>query len=130
MIINVPMPLNIANGSHGHWATRKKQKDAYFRALDIYQAVGKIPKPPAKPFAMTRIAVVMYLANRMDADNTMRRCKWPLDWLKTRGYIKDDSPKHLDWADIPEQIIKRSGQYRIVFTLSEGLTPAVKKELA
>ncbi len=118
LVITVPMPINISNGGHYHWRTTYKQKTAYINALDMRQIARLIPRPPAVPFPRARISAVMHLANRMDADNAMRRCKWPLDWLKTRGYIADDSPKVLDWAGFPEQVVKRDGDYRITFTLT------------
>lgn len=119
LVITVPMPRNIGNGSHGHWAVRDKQRKAYLSALDQLQGAGMIPPPPPKPFARARIDSVMHLANMSDHDNAMRRHKWPLDWLRTRGYLVDDGPKHLEWVSFPEQRVKRDGNYRIVLTLHE-----------
>jgi hypothetical protein len=59
----------------------------------------------------------MHLGAMMDHDNALRRHKWPLDWLKTRRYIVDDSPAHLNWKSFPEQRVKRDGNYRIDLTL-------------
>jgi len=117
--ITVPMPLNIGNGSHGHWATRDNQRKAYLRTLDTLQAAGKIPAPPSKPFERARLDSVMYLARQMDPDNAARRHKWVLDWLRTRGYIVDDSPKHLEWVSFPEQRVKRRDMYEIALTLTK-----------
>ncbi len=113
------MPLNIGNGGHYHWRTRSNQRKAYLKALDQRQAAKLIPPPPPTPFARARIDSVMHLANVMDKDNAMRRHKWVLDWLKTRGYITDDNDKHLDWVSFPEQRVKRDGNYRIELTLTE-----------
>ena len=93
--ITVPMPRNIGNGSHGHWAVRNKQRVAYLKALDTLQAAGMIPAPPPKAFERVKLDSIMHLAAQMDVDNAMRRHKSVLDWLKTRGYIVDGSPKHL-----------------------------------
>ncbi len=60
----------------------------------------------------------MHLSNQMDVDNALRRHKWILDWLKTRGYVVDDSPKHLEWVSFPEQRVKRDGNYRVELTLT------------
>jgi hypothetical protein len=117
--ITVPMPLNIANGSHGHWAIRDKQRKAYLKALDTLQLVKQIPAPPEKPFARVRLDSIMHLARQMDPDNAARRHKWVLDWLRTRGYIVDDSPKCLEWVSFPEQHVKRDGNYRIELTLKK-----------
>lgn len=113
-----PMPRNIGNGGHYHWRTRHNQKLAYIKALDALQAVGKLPPPPKERIQRARVDSVMHLASQMDHDNALRRHKWVLDWLKTRGYIADDSPKHLEWVSFPEQRVKRNGNYRIALTLT------------
>lgn len=122
--LTFPMPLNIGNGSHGHWRTRHAQRIAYLKALDSLQLVGKIPPPPPRAYDCVRLDSIMHLANQMDVDNALRRHKWILDWLKTRGYIADDSPKHLVWVSFPEQRVKRDGNYRVELTLTPlGSTP-------
>jgi hypothetical protein len=115
--IVVPMPPNIGNGSHGHWAVRNKQRTAYLKALDMLQAVGQIPPPPTKPLERVELDSVMRLSRMMDHDNAVRRHKWVLDWLKTRRYIADDSPAHLTWTSFPEQQIKRWDRYEIILEL-------------
>lgn len=119
LALRVPMPLNIGNGSHGHWATRDKQRKAYLKALDMLQAAQRIPPPPPEPFGRVKLDSVMHLASMMDHDNAVRRHKWALDWLRTRGYIVDDSPKCLEWVSFPEQRVKRTGEYSIELTLME-----------
>lgn len=117
LTLEVPMPPNIANGRQ-HWRVKLNAKHAYYNALDMLQAAGKIPAPPSKPIARAKIDAVMHLANRMDTGNAMHRAeKWPCDWLKTRGYIVDDSPAHLEWLSFPEQHVRRDGNYRIIFSL-------------
>ena len=113
------MPRNIANGSHGHWRVREAQRKAYRAVLDMLQLTKQITPPPATPFARARIDSVMHLANQMDVDNALRRHKWVLDWLKTSGYITNDSPTCLEWVSFPEQRVKRDGNYRIDITLVE-----------
>ncbi len=118
LTLTFPMPRNIGNGSHGHWRARHAQRVAYFRALDMLQLLGKIPAPPTSPHGRVRVDSIMHLANQMDVDNALRRHKWILDWLKTRGYIADDSPKHLEWVSFPEQRVKRDGNYRVELSLT------------
>ncbi len=60
----------------------------------------------------------MYLGGAMDDDNAMARHKPLLDWLKTRGYIADDRKKNIVWEGLPEQIVKRDGNYRIELTIT------------
>lgn len=115
--LTFPMPLNIGNGAHGHWRTRHNQRVAYLKALDMLQAAGKIPAPPPRAFDRVRLDSIMHLARQMDVDNALRRHKWCLDFLKTRGYIVDDSPKHVEWVSFPEQRVKVNGDYKIVLTL-------------
>ena len=116
--LTVPMPLNIGNGSHGHYMVRHKQKLAYWKALDTMQAAKLIPAPPATPLDRVTLDSVMHLGAMMDHDGSVRRHKWILDWLKTRQYIVDDSPKHLTWVSFPEQRVKRDGNYRVDLTLT------------
>jgi hypothetical protein len=117
--ITVPMPPNIANGSHGHWAVRDKQRKAYLKALDMWQLVKRIPPPPKQPLQRVSVDSVMHLSRAMDQDNAMRRHKWVMDWLTTRGYIADDGPKHLTWVSFPEQRVKMRDEYVIELQLTE-----------
>jgi hypothetical protein len=114
--ITVPLPLNLAN-SRCHWRVKDKQRKAYFDALDWLALAKMIPAPPKQPLDSITLSVVMHLARQMDHDNAAARCKWPIDWLKTRRYIVDDSPAHLRWASFPEQRVKRDGNYRIELSL-------------
>lgn len=124
----VPMPPNIANGSHGHWRTRHNAKLAYWETLDMAQGrtliAGKvaymIPYPPKRPWGKATIRAVMHLGGAMDDGNAMRRLKWTEDWLVTRGYLADDRKQVLTWAGFPEQVVKRDGNYRIEITLERG----------
>ena len=129
LTFTLPMPPNIANGSHGHWRARHREKVSYWADLDIVAAMcrtdgwahatdWRIPGPPAEPFARATIASTMHLGAAMDDSNAMRRHKWVEDWLKTRGYIVDDRKKCLTWTGFPEQIVKRDGNYRLVLTLT------------
>ncbi len=115
--LTVPMPVNISNSDRG-WRVRIGQKKAYFRALDTLQLLGRIPAPPRRALDGVTLDSIMHLARQMDVDNAMRRHKWVLDWLKTRGYIVDDSPAHLTWVSFPEQRVKRDGNYCIELTLT------------
>lgn len=117
MTIIMPMPMNLGNGSHGHWSSLYGKKKRYWSDLDMRQLTKQIPLAPHSAFNFVRVSSVMYLGARMDYDGAMRRHKWPMDWLTTRGYIVDDSPKHVEWTGFPQQIIKRGQFYRIELTL-------------
>jgi len=125
----LPLPKNIANGSHGHWRARHREKLLYWADLDLALACNcnkgwrhvtdyRLPPPPYEPFAKASIRSRMYLGAAMDDSNAMRRHKWIEDWLKTRGYIKDDRRSCLKWEGFPEQVIRRDGNYRVEITLT------------
>ena len=118
--ITVPMPPNIGNGGHYHWRTRDNQRKLYLATLDARQAAGLVPRPPKKPMTKARLRSVMHLGAAMDDDNAMRRHKWVLDWLRTRGYIADDKKKCLTWAGFPEQHVNRRDEYTIDLTLESA----------
>ena len=121
MKLVLPLPPNIANGSHGHWATRHKAKLAYWRECDMRAVANLIPGSPAAPPQRARIAVTLYLWAHMDDSNVMRRLKWVEDWLTTRGYIVDDSRKHLEYAGLPAQVIDRKNpRVELTIEATEG----------
>jgi hypothetical protein len=114
-----PVPPNLTNRRSGasHWAVRGREKKHYLGRCDSIQLVGMLPEPPASPLERAIVSSVMYLGNSMDDDNALARHKWPLDWLKTRGFIADDRRTCIKWKSLPDQIIKRDGNYRIEITL-------------
>ncbi len=116
----LPMPENIANkgSGRGHWAIQHRARKAYHAHLDLLLAGGILPPPPPTPLAKATISAVMTLHNPMDEGNAIHRAeKWPCDWLKTRGYIVDDSKKHLKWAGLPVQRISRKNAPCLELTL-------------
>lgn len=118
LTISFPMPPNLTNaGSHGHWRIKGNEKKRFLALCDERQAAGLLPPPPKCAFQKAILSSVMHLGHAMDDDNALARHKWPLDWLKTRGYIVDDRRKCVRWIALPEQIIKRDGNYRIEITL-------------
>ena len=114
-----PMPPNLTNrvSGHSHWSVRGREKKAYLALCDQCQLIGRLPKPPKHPIQEASVSSVMYLGSAMDDDNALARHKWALDWLKTRGFIVDDRRKCIRWSGLPEQVIKRDGNYRIEITL-------------
>lgn len=103
----MPLPPNLAN-ARMHHMVKHRAKVEYWRHLDLLLAGGILPPPPAAPLKKATITATMTLHNPMDDGNAANRAeKWPCDWLKTRGYIVDDSRKHLRWTGFPEQRITR-----------------------
>ena len=117
-----PMPPNLTNRRSGasHWAVRGREKKDYLAQCDQRQNAGLIPPPPKTPFKQALISSWMLLGGAMDDDNALARHKWPLDWLKTRGYIVDDRRTCVKWTGLPEQEVKRGVDYRLEITLTEA----------
>lgn len=118
--LTVPMPPSITNasGASRHWRSVYQKKMEYWDQLDLRLAYKAIPKPPETPIMKAHIRSIMYLGGAMDDDNAMARHKPLLDWLKHKGYIADDRRKNLTWEGLPEQIVKRDGNYRITLVLT------------
>lgn len=126
----VPMPVNFTNPrsrKSRHWRQAHRDKMALWTVLDVIQScgrlqlasiVGRIPRPPREPFARVSMRSTMYLGGAMDDDNALARHKPLLDWLKTRGYLADDRKKNIVWQGLPEQVVKRDGNYRIELELT------------
>lgn len=112
----LPMPENIANKGM-HWAVKNKRRKAYLAHCDLLQQGGILPAPPAAPLKKATLSVTMTLHNPMDDDNATARIKWAQDWLKTRGYIVDDSKKHLTLLGHPTQRISRKNAPCLELTL-------------
>jgi hypothetical protein len=111
------MPPTLSNSSKlrsRHWRALEREKKGYRQTLDYLQLLGELPPPPATPFARATLRSTMHLGAAMDEDNAVNRHKWPIDWLRTRGYIASDRRSGLRWEGFPEQVIKRDLNYRLV----------------
>jgi len=110
-----PMPLNLAN-ARMHWRQKTRSHDAWkMRALVGERGLRVRPK---RPMERVRVTAILYLGRGvMDHDNAVARLKWCLDFLKERGLIVDDAPKHLTLTGIPEQ--RQGTPKRVVLTLEE-----------
>jgi hypothetical protein len=116
--LTLPMPENVGN-ARLHWRTKNRAKNDYLAACDALQARNAVPAPPPVPLPRATIAAAMVLGGHMDDDNAMARLKWPIDWLKTRGYIADDRRKNLTWTGFPSQHVTRKQPPSVTLTLTE-----------
>lgn len=116
LIFRMPLPLNLAN-ARLHHMVKHRAKVEYWRHLDLLQAGGILPPPPKVPLAKAIMTAHFTMPNAMDDDNAMARAKHAVDWLKTRGYIVDDSRKYLKWGGIPTQRISRKNEPCLELTL-------------
>lgn len=119
--ITVPMPPSFANasGRSRHWRTVAREKRRYLNLLDGLWLSKQIPEAPAVPLGKVQITATMYVGGQHDQDNLVSRCKWPIDWIATRGFVKND--RHVEWHSFPRQVVKRGQEYRIEFVLREIL---------
>ena len=112
----LPLPPNRAN-ARGHWWKQHRQKKDYFYTLDLRVMLRKLPGAPEVPWERAELAAHLYVHNRYDDDNAVSLCKFPIDWLVSRGYLVDDKRAHLRLAGIPWQTIDRDDP-RMVLTLT------------
>lgn len=113
--LTFPLPVNLAN-SRLHWGAKlRKHQEWKTRAIVGERGL----RGRHRPMQQVRVSAVFYLGRGplSDADNITARLKWPLDFLKERGLIVDDGPKHLTLAGIPEQ--RQGNPKRLVLTLEE-----------
>lgn len=121
LVLELPMPelqTNSRRGRSRHWRMIHKEKLAYWDLLDMYVVLNRIPDAPDSPIASATIRSTMHLGGAMDDDNAIARHKQAIDWLRKRRYIADDRRKNLRWESLPEQIVKRDGNYRLVLTIT------------
>lgn len=131
LIITLPLPPNMANARYqGHWRSKKRRRLQYLDFADATAAILHTARRP-KPIGCeqwridapqitdpARLSFVLYVGNRMDDDNALARCKWPIDWLVANGYLVDDKPAHCRMT-IPEQIITRKKtEQRVVIIIA------------
>lgn len=116
----MPLPPSLTNASgksRVFWSVERAKKD-YWRECDRWRGEGRIPPRPLLPYRRAWLAVRMYLGGAMDDDNATARAKWALDWLVKHRYLLSDRRTCLRWRGLPEQIVSRSHEYRLVLTLS------------
>lgn len=113
--LTFPMPLNLAN-ARMHWA-KKMRTHQEWKTRAIVGERGL--RGRHRPMQRVKVTAVFYIGGGgyCDPDNITARLKWPLDLLKERKLIADDSPRHLTLAGIPEQ--RQGKPRRVVLTLEE-----------
>ena len=118
LVFTFPMPDKClyANG-RGHWATKSKAKKALWAMCDILVHGKILPKRPKKPWNKAIVTSRMTVGAMHDEDNAINRHKPILDWLVKRGYLVDDSRKHLTWGGFPVQRVSRKNTPEIELTL-------------
>lgn len=107
LLFVVPLPPNMAN-SRMHWRTKERFRADYFARLDFMYAARMLPRVPVTgTWASATVRADLHMPNAMDEDNSVARCKWPLDWIVRKGYLQDDNRKALKWESFPAQTLTR-----------------------
>ncbi len=86
--LTLPKPPSLNKWYSGkHWAIRKKQKESYSES--IKEQLDSIDK-----FTMDRFKVDVQYNCRYDVDNAITCVKFLADYLRSDGYVIDDTPKY------------------------------------
>lgn len=115
--IVLPLPPNLSN-SRFHWRTRLKAKKDYLSMCELEASQFLVRVPWHVAPEKVQISAHFILGGRSDIDNLFGRLKFPLDFLVRSHILKDDSPKHLEWASIPTQEVTRKKPYSLTLTLT------------
>ena len=118
----LPLPLNLAN-SRLHYMIKHRAKKRYWEALDMLQLTRQIPAPPSEPIQSVTIGHTWHVGNRMDPDNAYARLKFPLDWLRTRGYIIEDREENVTLSPPKQHIDRKSPRLELTITETKGAKP-------
>ena len=105
------LPAQVANGSHGHWSTRR---GIYQRAkLGAYVAALDARWRPVRGRARLDIVLVFPQHRRRDTDNLYARCKGLVDGIKP--FIVDDAT---EWLELHVSARVEPGRRAVEMTLS------------
>jgi hypothetical protein len=92
--LTLPLPPNLLN-SRLHWRVKHAAKNRFYQTCDNLQMAKAVPAPGGPALKRARVTIRAFTHQAMDKDGLYGRMKWVLDWLVTRGYLQDDSPKHI-----------------------------------
>ena len=89
------LPEALANGAHGHWATRNKKLKA--AQVMVWASAKHAGLQRVEGRAKLTLTFVFPVKRRRDTDNLYSRAKGCVDGLVHGGWIKDDS---IEWLDL------------------------------
>jgi Holliday junction resolvase RusA-like endonuclease len=90
------LPAQLANGSHGHWSTRRKALEAAQRTTWAFCTNADLAGVPPTTRARLTVTLVFPVHRRRDTDNLYSRVKGVVDGLVRGGWIVDDDIAHLE----------------------------------
>ncbi len=106
---------------------KKSLPVVYDQALEAYELEAMVQldaagmRPPAAPWerwSMLKVEFRLYALR--DLTELLASLKWPVDLLTRRGWVKDDSPRHLLEACLPTQTIDREHRGVDLFIRRDG----------
>ena len=122
--IVLPLGMNLAN-SRSHWIVKNAAREVYFGHCMMLESLGLLPPRPAPLPAMSVITVTVHVKRLHDLDNLTARLKHSLDFLEREAYIQSDSPKHLQYSAMPEQVLCGQSPPRVEIRLTAVESVAV-----
>lgn len=117
LVLTLPLPEPRQSRGHRHWRYRHEERNRYLDGCLLLLAAGRLPAPPPVPHERCYISAVVRAWNPQDDDNCLGRLKHAIDFLAFRGYIVDDSRRHLRWRAVPEQVVDRRNPASVTLTL-------------
>ena len=104
--LTLPLPPNRANARE-HWRVTHRKKKVYYEKAEWELKFGGRLRSVKLPLERPTLTATFYVWSKMDPDNAAARMKFPIDALVKFGLLVDDSEKHLDFTEIPRQVIDR-----------------------
>lgn len=111
------LPLSpVSLNSRLHWRTADVMKKRYKERFEsLMRGYRDLPDVPSTPWEKASIEATFYTRATNDIDNLIGRAKISLDCIVKAGYIADDSPEHLTWAAMPQQVVNgKSPAYLVI----------------
>ena len=113
--IVLPLPPQMGNW-RGQWFVKEAARQAYFGHCRTLAALGLLPEHEDSIRGWPEysvITVTVYVQRLHDYDNLVARLKFAIDYLEREGYIQSDSPKHLKYSAMPEQVLANGTPPRV-----------------
>lgn len=89
-----------------HWTRRRLEGHAWHSYI-----VGYAGRPPDSPPRKARVSIVVRRKRLQDPDNAYASCKPVLDALVRRGWLWDDSGRHLE-LDVREELLPSADAWK------------------
>jgi hypothetical protein len=119
LVFRFPLPDEaLSPNGRAPWGKKHRLKSELWDQCDLLAAGNVNPSAPATPWATAQMTVRLVVWNALDNDNASARLKPLRDWLKQRGYIANDSARHLIEDGYPVQRVSRKNSPSVEITLT------------